>query len=210
MLQTPNRDKDQMVITLSGQQVWPPGHVNGDTGYPTLEDIGVGLGRAPRFAGQTYHWYPVLSHTKTVAELVPKESKPYALLHDAPESVMGDTPTPFKCEQAKEWEEHLLIRLTKANGLIWPWPEEIDHDVKVADAVALAAEAEILGFYKPSWFLDHYFPTYLEEPEVQRVIEKAKEQTLRQLLSARDFLVAGYAANHYRCLFELSLDGALT
>lgn len=132
------------MITYSGKPIWPTGHQH-DTGEsPLFFDIGVGLGRMPRFAGQVAHFYPVLAHTFTVADLVDLDFRAYALLHDAPEAIVGDVPTTWKTDAARAAEADLLERISRSAGLPWPWPDEAVAAVKRADAACLAAEAHAL------------------------------------------------------------------
>lgn len=134
------------MITYTGQSVWPsdsPHHVPGTA--PRLFDIGVGLGRMPRFAGQVRTFYSVLAHTFTVADLVPAPFRSFALLHDAPEAIVGDVPTTWKTDAARAMEADLLERISRSVNLPWPWPTDATIAVKHADAIALAAEAHALG-----------------------------------------------------------------
>jgi 5'-deoxynucleotidase YfbR-like HD superfamily hydrolase len=62
----------------------------------TIDDIATGLSNACRFNGQLKYWYSVAEHSIHVAELVPKEYKLQALLHDATEAYICDVPTPLK------------------------------------------------------------------------------------------------------------------
>lgn len=126
------------MITWSGECVYP------SHGVPRLESVGVGLGRMPRFAGQTRDWYPVLAHTLVVASLVPEHARIYALLHDAPEAIVADVPTPWKTDAARRHEEILLERLYGSLDL--PNPTRLQADaVKAADQRALVAEAHTIG-----------------------------------------------------------------
>lgn len=133
------------MITYTGESVWPKGSEHGDTGVPSLYSIGVGLGRMPRFAGQTKILYSVLQHSFVVADLVMPEHRIYALLHDAPEAIVGDVPTAWKTSAAKAHEEDLLKRISESLGIAWPWPRQAIIDVGYADRLALAAEAHVLG-----------------------------------------------------------------
>lgn len=211
---------------LSGAQVWPPGSPMGDDGYPSLRDIGGGLGRQPRFAGGAVDtWYPVLCHTATVAALCPVRSRPYAWLHDAPEGVLGDMPKPWKTPEIEAREAHLLHRILQANNLLCAAPyatyleyhnpgleftptsdleQQIWLDVQTADALAVTAEAEVLGFAKSEWFVNHYFPDHDKEPKIQEALQFAVDHTKRQLKFCRDFL----EINHAGPWFEREVNNA--
>lgn len=127
------------MITYTGRSVFPE-----NDGAPSLDDIAVGLGRTARFAGQTKHWYPVLAHTIVVSRLVRPKNRIHALLHDAPEAVVGDVPTPWKTDGARAHEEELLHRIYDELGIDLP-RRGAQNDVKRADRMALAAEAHVLG-----------------------------------------------------------------
>ena len=144
-----------MMQTYSGRSVWPTGHAptpEEEGGWPSDTDIGVALGRIPRFAGHTrdIQPYPVLAHLFVVTNLVPDGAKAYALLHDSPESCCNDVPTPWKTEAAELRENDLLERLTIAWGLVWPWPEWVAAEVKRADFEAQCAEVRVLDHVNPS------------------------------------------------------------
>lgn len=126
------------MIAHDGSHVWP------DHGAPTLREIGIGLGRLARFAGQTRDYYTVLSHSLAVASCTPLQYRVYALLHDAHEAVLGDTVTTWKTDQRRELEDTLQARIHASLGLPEPGPEAL-AEVKRADLACLAAEAHILG-----------------------------------------------------------------
>lgn len=139
------------ILTHSGQQV-------GLTeGCPSIEDIAVGLARAPRFAGQGRSFWSVAHHALFVADLAfatapagtphwmsaPLEL--WALLHDAHEAVTGDVPTPFKTVALQELQRNLDRRILAgvAPGLA---VDTIMRDiVKLLDRRALLVEALRVG-----------------------------------------------------------------
>lgn len=196
------------MITLSGREVWPMNSRYGQGGLPCLGDIGTGLGRMPRFAGQTKHWYPVLAHIYTVELLVVTEAAPYALLHDAPEVCCGDVVTTWKTPEAKAVENDLLERLTVAAGLVWPWPEDISRRVYDADLIALTAEAFELGFHSPDWFIDNLYTGVStdEWDTVNQRIEYARTVTKMKLKSCKDYLIASHAGDSFTRRFGLALE----
>jgi hypothetical protein len=126
------------LVTFTGETIAP------FRGSPSLYSIGVGLGRTARFSGQTRSWYPVLAHTLVVARLVAPRFAIHALLHDAPEAVLGDTPSTLKSADREELEEDVLARIYSALELDAQTVAERDA-VKRADLAALAAEAHVLG-----------------------------------------------------------------
>ena len=114
-------------------------------GVPTLNTIGVSLGRIVRFTGHTKEWYSVLSHSLVVAELLPPEIGVYGQMHDAQEICASDVPSPMKTQVARQRERMIQKRIYISYGLQWPIPDEIVEAVEVADHKALLAEAHILG-----------------------------------------------------------------
>jgi hypothetical protein len=127
------------MIVYTGEEVYPK-----NNGVPSLESIGVALGRIPRFAGHCKLWYPVLCHTMVVADLVAKRYRIHALLHDAPEACVADVPTPWKTAAARKREKMLLKRIYNFYNI--PAMSQADEEaVAIADALALGAEAHVLG-----------------------------------------------------------------
>lgn len=149
------------MITHSGASVWPD-----NDGVPTLRDIGRGLGRTARFAGQTEHYYTVLAHTFVVTELVKPENRIHALLHDAPEAIVGDVPTTWKTGAARDLEQQLLERIYLMLGLGAP-SKDAQADVVRADHLALVAEAHVLGHAQPGWWNED------PDPAAVRLTERA-------------------------------------
>lgn len=149
------------VITHSGAEVWPD-----NDGVPTLQDIGRGLGRTARFAGQTERLYSVLAHTCVVAELVQPENRIHALLHDAPEAIVGDVPTTWKTDAARAYEHDLTQRIYRSLELAPP-TEPALADVARADYLALIAEAHVLGHANPGWWDEE------PDPKAVRLTERA-------------------------------------
>lgn len=110
----------------------------------------MGLGRMPRFAGQTREFYSVLCHS-IVCGQVAREFWPQArmlrrhlLLHDAHESMIGDVPTTWKNGSTRTDESSLDARIAAEHGLE-PLSNEDLLLLKRVDAAALAAEAHALG-----------------------------------------------------------------
>lgn len=117
----------------------------------SLYDIGWGLARTGRFAGQTDIWYSVLPHTFAVANLVPEEFKLEALLHDAAEAVLGDTVATWKHPMVKSQEYEILSILYENLGLTdrWEYEHGMSPEVLEADLAARSAEAVLLGHSTP-------------------------------------------------------------
>ncbi len=124
-----------------------------------LTDIAHGLARVARWNGQTVGDYPfsVAQHSVLVLEifkvLTPdsdSKAKLHALLHDAPEYVMGDIISPFKAAMGgnyKEVENRLLAAVHLRFGLGAMAPGATTKQIKRADRQAAFYEAiNLAGF----------------------------------------------------------------
>src|SRR5262245_37271275 len=122
-----------------------------------IEDIAHGLARVARRNGQTIgdHAFSVAEHcllVETIAgALSPGLSRRYrlaALIHDAPEYVIGDLISPFKAALAldyKSFERKLLAAIHIRFGLAVELPAEIAKLIKRADKIAAYYEATALA-----------------------------------------------------------------
>jgi uncharacterized protein len=124
-----------------------------------IADIAHGLARVARWNGQTSgaHIFSVAQHTLLV-EAVLREQRPRvdvsfrlaALLHDAPEYVIGDMISPFKAVLGGDYkavEKRLLAAIHIRFGLPPVLAEEITQAIKAADRGAAYLEAtRLAGF----------------------------------------------------------------
>jgi 5'-deoxynucleotidase YfbR-like HD superfamily hydrolase len=124
-----------------------------------IVDIAHGLARVARWNGQTSgaHIFSVAQHTLLV-EAVMRQQTPRvdvrvrlaALLHDAPEYVIGDMISPFKAVLAGEYkvvEKRLLSAIHIRFGLPAVLADEITQQIKAADHGAAYLEAtHLAGF----------------------------------------------------------------
>jgi 5'-deoxynucleotidase YfbR-like HD superfamily hydrolase len=124
-----------------------------------IEDIAHGLARVARWNGQTFgeHAFSVAQHALLVEEIAavlhPELNRRWrlaALLHDAPEYVIGDLISPFKAAiglDYKAFETKLLQAIHRRFGLPATIPESIAGVIKSADRVAAFYEAtQLAGF----------------------------------------------------------------
>jgi 5'-deoxynucleotidase YfbR-like HD superfamily hydrolase len=124
-----------------------------------LSDIAHGLARVARWNGQTVGDFPfsVAQHSILVLELFrtfdPKADEReqlYALLHDAPEYVMGDIISPFKAAMGgnyKDVENRLLAAVYLRFSLGAVPPTALVRRIKQADKEAAYHEAvRLAGF----------------------------------------------------------------
>lgn len=138
------------MITFCGVRIEPSNKFNGQyNGTPTLVDIVLGLGRMPRYAGQTRRWWTGLHHSLVCCAIAHHDLKPsremfLCLMHDAHECVTGDVPAFFKPVEMSVWQDEIDERIYKGLG-IWPITPQQAAYVKYVDTRALRAEAAIIG-----------------------------------------------------------------
>ena len=124
-----------------------------------IDDIAHGLARVARWNGQTKgdHGFSVAQHSvlveRLVAELSPRisrEARLMALLHDAPEYVVGDLISPFKAAigiNYKALEEKLQTAIHLRFGLTAHIPATLKTLFKRADHLSAYYEAtQLAGF----------------------------------------------------------------
>ncbi|MGS1096021.1 hydrolase [Aquamicrobium terrae] len=122
-----------------------------------ISDIAHGLARVARWNGQTVgpHAFSVAQHSLLVeaifcaqAKAPSPEARMAALLHDAPEYVIGDMISPFKSVVGGGYKE-CEKRLQRAIHLRFSLPAELPaglvKDIKRADQVAAYFEATLLA-----------------------------------------------------------------
>ena len=147
-----------------------------------IEDIALGLSRVTRWNGQTTGKYPysVAQHSLLVEELFnieyPNLNKKWnlaALLHDAPEYVIGDLITPFKYALNNSYrfvEDNLMKAIYLRFGLPALLPRHIESKIKKIDKSLAWFEAVDLAGYK--------------EKEASKIIKKPNLNSKRQIIVA--------------------------
>jgi uncharacterized protein len=124
-----------------------------------IEDIAHGLARVARWNGQTTgaHALSVAQHVLIVEDIArtltndwTSEWRLAALLHDAPEYVIGDLISPFKAAVGfnyKAFELKLLSAIHERFGVRFPLPDAVMATIKSADRIAAYYEATgLAGF----------------------------------------------------------------
>ena len=124
-----------------------------------IEDIAHGLARVARWNGQTTgdHALSVAQHSLLVERItselradLPTRWRLAALIHDAPEYVVGDLITPFKAAIGLDYhalEDRLLQATHIRFGLPPELPKTITALIKRADKIAAFLEAtQLAGF----------------------------------------------------------------
>jgi len=124
-----------------------------------IADIALGLARVARWNGQTVgdHAFSVAEHCLLVEDLIGRlfpgieqRWRLAALLHDAPEYVIGDMISPFKAViggDYKQVERRIQAAVHIRFGLPATLPEDISKAIKRADIAAAFLEAtQLAGF----------------------------------------------------------------
>ena len=124
-----------------------------------IEDIAHGLARVARWNGQTKgdHAFSVAQHCVLVEQIahhiepkLDRGGRLAALLHDAPEYVIGDMISPFKAALGldyKAFEKRLMAAIHIRFGLAAACPEKLEALIKKADRMAAYLEAtQLAGF----------------------------------------------------------------
>jgi uncharacterized protein len=124
-----------------------------------IEDIAHGLARVARWNGQTTgaNALSVAQHVLIVEDISvaltsnwSTEWRLAALLHDAPEYVIGDLISPFKAAVGfnyKAFELKLLAAIHDRFGVRFPLPDAVTATIKSADRIAAFYEATgLAGF----------------------------------------------------------------
>jgi hypothetical protein len=180
------------MITHSGAKVFPDWDKRHTGDIPDLADIARGLSRQSRWCGQTEHFFSVLAHTFVVASIMPEEHRIHGLLHDAPEAIVSDVPTPWKHEATKADEAWLTARLYEAHAIELPEGEALDA-LHAADYAALCAEAHVLGHAAA----DEYWPmdgwSTLEIKAAIEVVDMVAGEVSLHFLIETDAAVEAYA-----------------
>ena len=147
-----------------------------------IEDIALGLSRVTRWNGQTTGKYPysVAQHSVLVEELfnieypdLDKKWNLAALLHDAPEYVIGDLITPFKYALNNSYrfvEDNLMKAIYLRFGLPALLPGHVETKIKKIDKSLAWFEAVDLAGYK--------------EKEASKIIKKPNLNSKRQIIVA--------------------------
>jgi hypothetical protein len=149
-----------------------------------IEDIAHGLARVARWNGQTNgaHAFSVAEHSLLVeriaSELEPKLGREFrlaALIHDAPEYVIGDLISPFKAALSLDYrafEAKLLAAIHVRFGLPVELPANVVKVIKRADKIAAYYEATgLAGFSLAEARRFFGQPRGLSAPLVQRLAQ---------------------------------------
>jgi 5'-nucleotidase len=158
-----------------------------------IEDIAHGLARMARWNGQTKgaHAFSVAQHCvlveKIATELKPRlsrEARLMALLHDAPEYVIGDLISPFKAAVGidyKAFENRLLAAIHIRFGLPPSPPADLHTLIKKADMISAFHEAtQLAGFTAEE--AERYFGTPSRGTRFPRLTPLSTAEAQKQFL----------------------------
>ncbi|WP_273756462.1 HD family hydrolase [Bartonella sp. MM73XJBT] len=133
-----------------------------------IEDIAHGLARVARWNGQTQgdHAYSVAQHSLLVEQIFQKlcpqsrsNERLCALLHDAPEYVIGDIISPFKAVIGKQYET-IEKRIQDAIHMRFSLPinpsQKLSKKIKQADRIAAFYEAITLAGFNTEEALRYF------------------------------------------------------
>jgi 5'-deoxynucleotidase YfbR-like HD superfamily hydrolase len=135
-----------------------------------IEDIAHGLARVARWNGQTLgeHAFSVAQHSLVVEEVavhvqpgLDPRWRLAALLHDAPEDVIGDMISPFKAALGvdyQEFETRLQAAIHLRFGLAATLPGAVKALLKAADRASAFFEAVQLAGFAPAEALTLFGP----------------------------------------------------
>ncbi len=141
-------------VDVGGVLTYTGSMVGVNFGQPNVVDIAVQCMRQCRFAGALKEWWPVGMHQMLTADIMDRVLDRHelvldCLLHDAPEAIFGDTPTPVKTAERREQENKLQVRIYQSLNIKIPTADQL-LVIKEADTLALIAEAVVLG--PPSFY----------------------------------------------------------
>ncbi|MGO4914634.1 HD domain-containing protein [Pseudogemmobacter sp. W21_MBD1_M6] len=164
-----------------------------------IEDIAHGLAFVARWNGQTFGDYPysVAEHSLLVEQIfsranpaAPAKWKLAALLHDAPEYVIGDMISPVKAAVGPDYgalDDRLTSAIHLRFGLPAAIPTIIKKQIKAADKISAWLEAvQIAGFTRTE--ADKLFG----KPDAEQI--KGLEIRLRAPIFARADFTARHSA----------------
>ena len=168
-----------------------------------IEDIALGLSRVTRWNGQTTgkHPYSVAQHSVLVEKIFnieyPNLNKKWnlaALLHDAPEYVIGDLITPFKYALNNSYrfvEDNLMKAIFLRFGLPAILPKHIESKIKKIDKALAWLEAVDLANYKekeasqiikkPNLIFKHQIIVALAAKDIEKKFIKRFKEILSEI-----------------------------
>lgn len=119
--------KGSIITYPTGERFWP---LEPDLAKIHAVDIAHSLSNICRYAGHVNKFYSVAEHSCRVYQLVSKENKPHAILHDASETYTSDLVAPLKYlpefKKFRDIEANLEYAICLRFGLSPVLPKEVD------------------------------------------------------------------------------------
>lgn len=146
------------------------------------------LAKLNRFSGRSPEPWSVAAHSVLVERLCPPELGPWALLHDAHETLVGDMTTPAvdliahmgRIPNLSQKIAQVKGRIDRVIGAAWSVPvRSVSQELRRADRIALQAEAMLMLGASPVLFDPH------DDEEIDRAMS-----ILMELQAARDWRAA--------------------
>lgn len=123
--------------------------VNIDDNDIEIEDVAHALANNCRFGGHCWPFYSIAEHSVRASYVTPPEHARAALLHDSPESVLQDMPTPIKLI-LRDYQL-LETRVETFMGRRFDFQVPLHEEVKRADRIMLATEKRDLKPNSDQW-----------------------------------------------------------
>ena len=166
-----------------------------------IEDIAHGLSRVARWNGQTSgDWaYSVAEHSMLVEDILGRMTpatpaeRLTALLHDAPEYVIGDMISPFKAALGLDYrafEDRLAAATHIRFGLPADCPAGLKKRIKQADLAAAYLEATQLAGFAPEEARRFFGRPRFEGWEALRLAPLPPGEVKRAYIARFDALIA--------------------
>lgn len=170
------------------------------------------LSKLNRFSGRSPEPWSVAAHSVLVERLCPPDLGPWAILHDAHETILGDMTTPAVELIASTGRLPGLAgvvasvkgRIDRVIGAAWGVPvRSVNRDLRRADRIALQAEAILFLDAKPVLFDLH------DDEEIDRAMSILMEmQAAREWRAARALWLS--RVEHFAQLGRMTPPGAHT
>ena len=168
-----------------------------------IADIAHGLARVARWNGQTHgpQIFSVAQHSVLVEAFLrvqnpaaPRAALLAALLHDAPEYVIGDMISPFKAvigDSYKAIEQRLLAAIHLRYGLANPSPASLVKQIKQADRASAFVEATQLAGFGAAEAAKFFGLAPPSPPDLAQLLAPMSPGTAQQRFLARFFALEG-------------------
>lgn len=165
----------------------------------TAEALADALAKLNRFSGRSPEPWPVATHSVLVERLCRPDLGPWALLHDAHETILGDMTTPAveliaHAGQVPDLGDRIAMvkgRIDRVIGAAWGVPvRSVSQELRRADRIALQAEAVLFLGVQPVIFDRN------DDDDLDRAVSILMElQEVRDWRAARDLWLS--RVEHY-------------